>query len=316
MKGVVDMLNDVELLKQILYSDFENRRKEFQKGFFNLAHYTHSKTAINIIRNGQIWLGDIRYMNDYSEISNGIGLFNDVVKNTEEGKYLKTVFSRISPEILEKLMEGLNKYENIFLNTYAFCLTEFRDSDKTFGKLSMWRAYANEDGVALVFNNKIMQDIAGIDFIKMFYYDKNDLKQECAKIANELEKNYEYISRIYVRDIVNVLAEKIGYVFLSLKHKAFIEEKEWRVLYNPNFIRPNCSLELGLETCFKEPRFVYKFNFEGAGLKINDILDKVLVGPSNNSEQLREIFIKVLNDKGVINAEEKVICTHIPLRGK
>lgn len=307
-------MNDIEVFKQILYKDFNDRQCELRQGKFNLAHYTHSKIAVEIIQNGQIWLGNIQYMNDYSEISNGINLLNYVVQNTEEGRLLSNTLSKISPNIFAQLLLALKSLDYRFLNTYAFCLTEFGNDDIAFGRLSMWRAYAEKDGVALVFNNKILQNILGIEFLAMFYYDENDLKKDCYNIAKEIERNIAVVRRVPLKQLVEVLSQKISYAYLSLKHKAFLEEREWRVLYNPNFIEPNKALDLSLEKCFDVPRFVYKFNYEEAGLKTADILEKVLIGPSNNAERLKEVFVKILKDKGITNAEERVVCTNIPLR--
>jgi hypothetical protein len=47
---------------------------------------------------------------------------------------------------------------------------------------------------------------------------------------------------------------------------------------------------------------------------MNDLIYKVIIGPSNNAEQLREIFVNALSDNGVKNADDKVICSNIPIR--
>lgn len=307
-------MNNVNSFRKVLYKDFDDRKEQFKQGKFNLAHYTSSKTATNILKNNQIWLCNVQYMNDYSEISNGIDLFNNVIYNSKEGKLLCNALNKISPNMFNLLVKALEKIKYKFMETYVFCLTEFNNEDTVFGRLSMWRAYANKDGVALVFNNKILQDIPNIDFLSMYYFDENDLQKECYKLASEIEKNYDSIRQIPLQELINLLFTKIAYSYLSLKHKAFSEEREWRVLYNSCFMQNNNSLELSLENCFDTPRFVYKFDLEKAGLKIDDILEKILIGPSNNSKQLRDVFIKILKDKGIANAEERVICTNIPLR--
>ena len=47
---------------------------------------------------------------------------------------------------------------------------------------------------------------------------------------------------------------------------------------------------------------------------MNDLIYKVIIGPSNNAEQLREIFVNALSDNDVKNADDKVICSNIPIR--
>lgn len=67
------------------------------------------------------------------------------------------------------------------------------------------------------------------------------------------------------------------------------------------------------------PRIVKTLNFADVQYKnikfnMNDLIYKVIIGPSNNAEQLREIFVNALSDNDVKNADDKVICSNIPIR--
>lgn len=67
------------------------------------------------------------------------------------------------------------------------------------------------------------------------------------------------------------------------------------------------------------PRIVYVLNFEqlndfGYSTNLNNILYKIIIGPSDNPKQLQEIFIKKLKENGVTNAESKVVISEIPVR--
>ena len=52
----------------------------------------------------------------------------------------------------------------------------------------------------------------------------------------------------------------------------------------------------------------------GYSTKLNDILYKIIIGPSDNPEQLRDIFIKKLDENDVGDAEKKVVISEIPVR--
>ena len=67
------------------------------------------------------------------------------------------------------------------------------------------------------------------------------------------------------------------------------------------------------------PRIIKTLNFADVQYKnikfnMNDLIYKVIIGPSNNAEQLKDIFIKALRENDVKNADDKVICSNIPIR--
>lgn len=55
-------------------------------------------------------------------------------------------------------------------------------------------------------------------------------------------------------------------------------------------------------------------NCDGYSTRAKDIIDKIIIGPSDNPQQLKEIFIDVLLKKGVVDAEKRVVISDIPLR--
>ena len=53
-------------------------------------------------------------------------------------------------------------------------------------------------------------------------------------------------------------------------------------------------------------RYVYKFDYERAGFRLNDILARVIIGTCKNPEKVRELFIRELATS-VDDIESKVI---------
>ena len=120
-------------------------------------------------------------------------------------------------------------------------------------------------------------------------------------------------------EILKFLHNKFLVTVLSLKHKGFEEEKEWRILYNDKIYPSDGVAEERIEIIKGMPRIIKVINFEklnefGYSTKLNDILYKIIIGPSDNPIQLQEIFIKKLTENGVVDAEKKVVISEIPIR--
>ena len=83
---------------------------------------------------------------------------------------------------------------------------------------------------------------------------------------------------------------------LSMKHKGFQEEREWRVMYNDIFsnINKNDIVTEDIEEINGEPRIIKKLNFSqirygNCPFDMNKLIHRIIIGPSNNPEQLRTI---------------------------
>ena len=286
-----------------------------------LAHYTSAKVALSIIENKTICLNNVQYMNDYSEIEIGHQLLLDFYNNAT-GTELKGILEEISTGCTKKLEFNYNNISPKLMNTYALCLTEHLPDEDKYGRLSMWRAYAANNGVALVFNRPMFLEESlntSAMTIPMFYFDQEkfcDTVHEFTKILNDnkdmLKQASGFNEYIFKKFLITVL---------SMKHKGFQEEREWRILCNSSIYMspPNEILKEKRVEVNGAPRIIKTLNFADVQYKnikfnMNDLIYKVIIGPSNNAEQLREIFVNALSDNGVKNADDKVICSNIPIR--
>lgn len=50
------------------------------------------------------------------------------------------------------------------------------------------------------------------------------------------------------------------------------------------------------------------------GIEIPALLNRVILGPSEYPEALRDAFVELLTTAGLANAEEHVVCSGIPIR--
>jgi hypothetical protein len=68
------------------------------------------------------------------------------------------------------------------------------------------------------------------------------------------------------------------------------------------------------------PQPVYKIPLKNipeegfTGATIPELLDRVIIGPTDHSFAAYEAFVSLLNEAGVENANTKVFTSHIPLR--
>ena len=245
----------------------------------------------------------------------------DIYKN-DTGRELQKIVGEIHQGCTKTLEQYYDFQSSRLMNTYAFCLTEHTKEEDAYGRLSMWRAYGLNNGVALVFNTPIFleeADNTSVMTIPMFYFTKSGFNNAVSKFTKRLKDNCE-ILKMAPNFNSNIL-DKFFMTALSLKHKGFEEEREWRVLYNKS-LYGNCLSEIieeNIEVINGVPRIVKKLNFSkikyrNRKFNIDELIDRIIIGPNSNAEQLKEIFVRTLKENGVANADKKVVCSEIPLR--
>ena len=101
-------------------------------------------------------------MNDFLEVQYGLQRLYRAYGQTEAGTRfqaaLNGIFQGITADI-EKLFNGWTPHFQV--NTYLTCVSEHENKEDTFGRLSMWRAYSETTGVALVLHKQITSSTIG-----------------------------------------------------------------------------------------------------------------------------------------------------------
>lgn len=308
-------------VEKIFYKEYIEKVLGLKSNDLKLAHYTSARVALRLIENKTIWLNNIQYMNDYSEIKIGNTLLADYY-NSETGNELKEVIEYINHGTQRNLELNYNNTFSRLMNTYAFCLTEHSKEENDYGRLSMWRAYAPNNGVAIVLNTDIFTEEAvntRVSTIPMFYLEREEFIDAVSDFTNRLNKYKDDLK--YLPNFSDLVLRKFIITALSMKHKGFQEEREWRVIYNDIYsnITKNDIVIEDIEEINGEPRIIKKLNFSqirygNCPFDMNKLIHRIIIGPSNNPEQLRTIFIRVLEKNGVIEAANKVVCSDIPVR--
>jgi len=120
------------------------------------AYYTTADTATSVLRNRQIWMRSTTTMNDYMEVEHGFECLNAAYKG-EPGNGLNTALDACFPGLAEDLKNYFNAWlPGIRRDTYMTCVSEHSAEEDQHGRLSMWRAYGGQTGVALVLNGAVM----------------------------------------------------------------------------------------------------------------------------------------------------------------
>lgn len=298
------------LLEEILAVANENKR---------FVYYTSAETAMKVLSKQELWFRNVTVMNDYSEVSYGLGLIRSVFSG-EQGARFRTAVEDIFPGTIEKADELLSGWEHDWkLETYIACVSVHNPEEDRHGRLSMWRAYGD---TALVINNKPMMsvtDLLAVFSIPVLYLSKDGLSVYLSKITDAILINRTYLSGLGQETLVSYIHQMLFRFAIATKHPGFKEEKEWRLFYRPSEqISPGMTEETVALNGIPQKVFKLRLaNDPEVGLHAADIpslLDRIIVGPTEFPYVSYKAFAKVLAEAGVEDAAGRVVVSDIPLR--
>ena len=283
------------------------------------AYYTDANTAVEIIRNQEIWLRNALVMNDYSEISYGLKLFKDALKS-QAGQNFREALNSIESNLFDKTEGWLETWERTILtDTFITCLSSHCLSENHNGKLSMWRAYGN---TALVVNDVAFlneSDNSGIHSLIVNYWNQNDFENELSKVAKLIDKNNSYLKIVEESFIQRGIYSFFLFTAIGTKHPGFAEEMELRVYSIPSIFETSDKIVKRIVTIHGVPQEVVVVPLirdpeNGLQLDIPSILDNIIVGPTPYPFSMQKAFVQVLEEVGVGNPWDRVSVSEIPLR--
>ncbi|MCC5981892.1 MAG: DUF2971 domain-containing protein [Oceanicaulis sp.] len=261
----------------------------------NLVHYCSCEAAKSIIESRSVYFNVSSGMNDISEIRWAFEFikieFNKIKENDSRG-YI----------ILKNSLNLLNKNFNFNLETcFLFCLSEYACED---GSLSMWRAYGSDgNGCAIKFDGTALNSSPSSQFPisinKVHYLEIEELSQKVRiLIANLIRQiNLDY----YIKSVENfelMISSKIFDLCASIKHPAFREENEIRLIYRHNYDTkpgrfPFRSVFIrGLSRPIVEVGMMNYEEFPGLELTMENILSGIIIGPSQHA-RLNELALRM-----------------------
>ena len=327
----------VERLWRLFFPNSYRQVERVRSKGTRFVHYTSAESGMAILRSNKMLLRNSTLMNDFSEVHHGMNCLGAAYRGSF-GDRLKTLMKSVQedlPDIVESNFG--DQFSDVQSQTYLLSISEHGDLEHgdvledTFGRLSMWRAYANKNGIAFVFNNTPF--VSESNSINAFtspvvYETPSTFERYFAEIVTGLENEIELVASAGGQFLHDSLISAFRFAVQSTKHPSFREEREWRVIYSPTLLLKDGLIdENKIEKIPTEvmilngiPQRVYAIPFQNypedgfVGATIPELIDRVLIGPSQDAYPIAQAFVSELLRCGVENAHEKVIITGVPLR--
>jgi hypothetical protein len=289
----------------------------------DLVHYTSAEAALNILKSKKMWLRNTNVMNDASEVRHGTYLVREYFGG-EAGRPFFDCLNRLYDGTENRLKSMYDDWiHDLETNTFVCCLSEFNETETPDGVLSMWRAYGRSSGVALIMNPFFLE--LDTDHLESYSYPvfyKTD--QEAAQMFQEFSQRI-VMAEAQLREIDDEML--VTWCFtalqtfgLTLKHPAFREEKEWRIVHQP-LRNPSSVVQPITVTINQIPQLVYELPIneeareDGAEIRIDRLLKNVILGPSEAPHVVERALRQELEPHFGLDKSYKMIRhSNIPLR--
>jgi hypothetical protein len=308
---------------EIFNPEYFTRIKEIEESEKRFVYYTSADAAMSIIQNEAVWLRNVRSMNDYSEVSHGFDCLVDALKKDNGSRPLITYLDTLFPEFTKKFGEHINGwYPYMKEQSYMICISEHDDSENENGRLSMWRAYGGKHPVALVLNNGPLVnecDAFKAHTYPVDYQGPDHIKSRLLELEGRIRQNEAFVKSMNPSEVEAWIYNVIKQLILCTKHPGFLEEREWRVVYNP-LMNPSRHVKSEIVNLGGVPQQIYKIPLKNipeedfTGAAIPEFVDRIIIGPSEEAPVLLDAFRKLLTEAGCEDVSNKVHYSGIPLR--
>lgn len=290
------------------------------------VHYASADTAMRIIRSNHVWMRKASCMNDFMEMEHGLECLQ-AARDRYQVEFL-SVFDGMFPGICAKfdhLFEGwLPQFR---FQTYLACISEHgdestEDEEDEIDRLSMWRAYGGNTGVAIVMQSGPF--LRPTEALKAYtspvaYLSRESFGNEFKQWLDGIASNSEWLKSLGEEIVFSRLFNAFRYVIFCTKHPGFREEREWRIIYSPAFEKSE-RLIPDIQSIGGTPQPIYMIPLlnipeEGlTGITIPELIDRVIIGPTQFPVAIMEALIGLLQKAGMKDATNKVVISHIPVR--
>lgn len=315
-----DFSEEERRVQRVFYPHMTDRVTRLRSGG-RLVHYSSAEAAMNIIAGREIWLRNTTCMNDFSEVEHGLASLREAY-NSSLGQAWRTWLDEKLAGVCSEAADLFDRYQDALrFGSYVLCLSEHADDEDAMGRLSMWRAYGSQTGVAMVVRPDpfyAVTDVLKTYSSPVLYSSKDQLFHQFREMLDGLEQESELIVALDRSEVLGHLFNVFKWAALSVKHPGFKEEREWRVAHIPalgtsDVVRSDVRSVRGV------PQLVYKlplrtFPDHGFSTAIPDLIDRIIIGPTEYPEALRDAFFELLRLAGVNDPSNRVVVSDIPLR--
>lgn len=259
-----------------------------------LYHYTSINALDGIARYRTVWASHIYYLNDSAELIHA----REVLREMLETQFLIGGAANSKDDFVVCFDDWLqNLFSSKLHNIFIFSMSQEQSL------LSQWRSYTpHGKGVSIAFTPFRVNAIAKFNEFRLgrCIYDSSSQHALLTALITELQsrfdhavpatpENYNIHFDQYVSDILQVLS--------LIKHKAFEEEKEWRLISN---LLPDASTKIDFRLGEGAAMLVPYTKLE---LGTDDwIFDNVTVGPTPHEKLASSALLGFLHKYRVCRA--------------
>ncbi len=317
-----DDQDKIEALFDLFAPQISERISHLKNSGQRFVHYTSAEAAISIVESRSVWLRSASIMNDFMEIEHGLQCLAAAWRS-ERGSEFRAFLDQLDDGLAERVALSHDAEQNsLKYDTYLLSVSQHRDSEDRLGRLSMWRAYGGANGIALVLRNTpfVTESNALAAFtLPVSYQSKDQFIEWFGRWFETLKKGKESLLNLQPEEILAYVQLAFRLFALSTKHPGFHEEEEWRIVHSPR-IEVSTRLQRKPVLVRGTPQIIYGLplqnipeeNFFGA--ELNELIDHVIVGPSDSPWNTREALVAILQEAGLTDAENRVFVSNIPLR--
>jgi hypothetical protein len=307
---------------RIFYPFAYERIVESVRRRVRFVHYTSAETAMKILTGQEVWLRKSSVMNDFMEIEYGLGCLNAAL--TKKNERFKRILDRMFPGFSQELEERYSSWLPHFrTDTFIACLSEHDSSEDLLGRLSMWRAYGQPTGVAIVINGRPFMlpttDALNISFSPVVYLSPAEFEHQLDVLLDRIEDEHQFVQEHDAGTTLNYVFSAFRSAVLCTKHPGFREEREWRLTHSPMF-EGSERITVEMATIGGVPQPVCRvplrhFREEGlVGLEIPALIDRIIIGPTDHPGVIKEAFQQAMLQSGFSDAPNRIVISDIPLR--
>lgn len=301
-----------------------------------LIRYTSYDKVVKLFQSMQLPMSHISYMNDHQEISYAANIFINTLLHSKEATDLLKAYMRDfcklpekgSNEICQWLRTVKNRlrYDTNIISFSSVCQPPNNTQDTltaypqwNHGSSLMWQAYAPDMGAAIIFDlisadcspenplskmNVILSPVAYLSEVALEKTIIKTLKKVFVEFSNCEKPSYEYCNQAITSAIVFAMA--------SIKHPAFSDEDEWRLIFLDNDTTRGLSASQFVNNNFRP--FIPLVANDDIGLSVKKHFIKVILAPFKGAEASSIKLSRIMEECGVENAKEKICISEIPLR--
>lgn len=270
-----------------------------------LYHYTSISALLGILDSGSVWATDIHFLNDEEEFTYAVDRSRSVLSNIAED-----ATDDREKAVLNEAQEKLTTIENV-----SVCVFSLSEDPNV---LSQWRAYCpTAQGVAIGFDTEMLgpvMDEQDFRLVPCVYSDRDHVLLLRNVVAQTI-KAYRNGLRSEEQPKGDELVEKAAVDFLqrlimvapTIKHRAFAEEKEWRLVSNDLIPATHPKYNVRTGPSMVIPHFEFDLELDDGKWPI----DEVYLGPTPNTELAMDGIMMAL-EKYEVGAS--VVASQIPYR--